>query len=217
MESSFPLDCSRLGLLGGSFDPIHVGHLIIADTLAYRLDLDHVVFLPAANPPHKTGQPLSSPEARLEMIRLSIAGVSGFSASEADLRREGPSYTVDMLTEIRQKVSDRTQLCFLMGMDSLRDFPNWHRPGEIAALAELGVARRPGVDVSQIDIEFQVPEARGRIQIINVPLIDIASSNIRERVRTKRPFRFHVTPAVAEYIIGNRLYESSARPGSDLS
>ena len=217
MESPFPIDCSRLGLLGGSFDPVHVGHLIVAETLAYRLDLDHVVFLPAANPPHKAGQPLSPPEARLEMIRLSIAGVDGFSVSQADLGGEGPSYTVDMLAEIRSRVSDRTELCFLMGMDSLRDFPNWHLPGRIAELAELGVARRPGVDVSRIDIELQVPEARGRIRIINVPLIDISSSDIRDRVRTSRPFRFHVTPAVADYITGHRLYQSSPEPGSGLS
>ena len=210
MDSSFPLDCSRLGLLGGSFDPIHVGHLIVAETLAYRLNLDHVVFLPAANPPHKAGQALSPREARLEMIRLSIAGADGFSVSQADLRRPGPSYTVDMLTELQARVADRTELCFLMGMDSLRDFPNWRRPGKIAELAELGVARRPGVDVSQTDIEIQVPEARGRIHIINVPLIDISSSDIRDRARTNRPFRFHVTPTVADYILHHHLYQSSS-------
>ncbi len=193
-------------MLGGTFDPIHIGHLIVAEALAYRLELDHVVFLPAANPPHKSGQPLSSAEDRLEMIRRSIAGASGFSVSEADLLRPGPSYTADMLTEIRDRVSSGTGLYFLMGMDSFRDFPTWYEPGRIGELAWLGVARRPGVDVSMIDIERQVPETRDRISIVNVPLIDISSSDIRERIRIGRNYRFHVTPTVADYIQDRGLY-----------
>lgn len=206
MNSSFPLDVPRLGLLGGTFDPIHVGHLIVAEALAYRLGLDHVVFLPAANPPHKSGQPLSSSSDRLEMIRLSIAGAKGFSVSQVDLQRPGPSYTADMLAEVRARVDRDTKLYFLMGMDSFRDFPSWFEPGKIGKLAHLGVARRPGVDVSMIDIERQVPETRGKIAIVNVPLIDISSSDIRERIRIGRNFRFHVAPAVADFIRENRLY-----------
>lgn len=209
MQRSFPLNCSKLGLLGGSFDPIHVGHLIVAEILAYRLDLDHVVFLPAANPPHKPTRELAPGDVRLEMIRRSIEGAPGFSVSEVDLRRPGPSYTADSLAEIRDAVSEDTQLYFLMGMDSLRDFPGWHKPDKVAELARLGVARRPGVDVSQMDIERQVPEARGRIEIVNVPLIDISSSDIRDRVRFGQPFRFQVVPAVAEYILETGLYRDS--------
>ncbi|CAN5722805.1 nicotinate-nucleotide adenylyltransferase [soil metagenome] len=209
MKRSFPLNCSKLGLLGGSFDPIHVGHLIVAEILAYRLDLDHVVFLPAANPPHKPTQEIAPGDVRLEMIRRSIDGVSGFSVSEVDLRRPGPSYTADSLAEIRDAVSENTQLYFLMGMDSLRDFPGWHKPDRVAGLARLGIARRPGVDVSRIDIERQVPEARGRIDIVNVPLIDISSSDIRDRARSSQPFRFQVVPAVAKYIIETGLYRDS--------
>jgi nicotinate-nucleotide adenylyltransferase len=193
-------------LLGGTFDPIHVGHLIVAEALKFRLGIDHVVFLPAANPPHKTGQYLAPAADRLEMIRLSLCGADGFSVSQLDLRRSGPSYTADMLTEIRAGVSDATELYFLMGMDSFRDFPRWYRPGTIGTLARLGVARRPGVDVSVIDVEQQVPETSGKIEIVNVPLIDISSSDIRERVRINRPFRFHVTPTVADYIIDHGLY-----------
>jgi nicotinate-nucleotide adenylyltransferase len=209
MQAATDWNCSRLGLLGGSFDPIHVGHLIVAESLAFHLELDHVVFLPAAHPPHKSGQALAPTRARLEMIRRSIDGASGFSVSAIDLDRPGPSYTSEMLDEIRQRSSHETELYFLMGMDSLRDFPTWHLPGKIAELAQLGVARRPGVDVSRIDIELQVPEARGKIHITSVPLIDISSSNIRDRVRLKRPYRFHVTPAVADYIAEQRLYLSS--------
>lgn len=206
LESSFPLDCSRLGLLGGSFDPIHVGHLIVAEILAYHLALDHVVFLPAAHPPHKSGQTLAPAEDRLEMIRLSIDDVPEFSVSEIDLRRPGPSYTADTVEEVRDRVSSDTELYFLMGMDSLRDFPGWHEPERIARRARLGVARRPGVDVSRVEIEQQVPEARGRVEIISVPLIDISSSDIRDRARTGRPFRFQVPRKVARYISETGLY-----------
>lgn len=206
MNSSIPPECSKLGLLGGSFDPIHIGHLIVAEILADRLELGHVVFLPAAKPPHKLTQSLSPGEVRLEMIRRSIDGVDGFSVSEIDLRRPGPSYTADSLEEVRKTVSRDTDLYFLMGMDSLRDFPGWHRPDKIARLARLGIARRPGVDVSRIDIERQVPEARGRIEIVNVPLIDISSSDIRDRARTGRPFRFQVMPGVADHILETGLY-----------
>ncbi len=209
MQSSFPLDVPRLGLLGGTFDPVHVGHLIVAEALAYRLNIDHVVFLPAANPPHKSGQALAPAEARLEMIRRSIAKESGFSVSQIDLKRPGPSYTADMLTNIHARVEPHTALYFLMGMDSFRDFPSWYQPQVIAELARLGVARRPGVDVSMIDVERQVPETRGKIEIINVPLIDISSSNIRDRVRTNRSYRFHVTPGVADYIEEHGLYRET--------
>ena len=206
MNSSIPPDCSKLGLLGGSFDPIHIGHLIVAEILADRLELDHVVFIPAANPPHKPAQALAPAEVRLEMIRRSIDGVEGFTVSEIDLRRPGPSYTADSLEAVRNVVSSATDLYFLMGMDSLRDFPGWHRPDTIARLARLGIARRPGVDVSRIDVERQVPKARGRIEIVNVPLIDISSSDIRDRARTDRPFRFQVMPGVADYIRETGLY-----------
>lgn len=209
MNNSIPLDCSRLGLLGGSFDPIHVGHLIVAEILAYSLDIDHVVFIPAAHPPHKLAQSLAPADSRLDMIRLSIEGAPNFSVSEIDLRRPGPSYTADTLAEIRDRVSERTEMYFLMGMDSLRDFPGWHRPGRIAEFARLGIARRPGVDVSRAEIEQQVPEARGRVEVVNVPLIDISSSDIRDRVRTGRPFRFQVTPKVADYIVETGLYRNA--------
>ena len=206
MNNTFPPDVPRLGLLGGTFDPVHVGHLIVAEALAFRLGIDHVVFLPAAHPPHKSGQTVAPAADRLEMIRLSLAGAQGFSVSRVDLKRPGLSYTADMLTEIRARVAPTTELYFLMGMDSFRDFPGWRRPDTIGKLARLGVARRPGVDVAIIDVERQVPETRGRIEIVNVPLIDISSSDIRERVRTERSYRFHVAPAVADYIEAHGLY-----------
>ncbi len=206
MVNYWPLDVSRLGVLGGSFDPIHLGHLIIAEILAYELQLDHVLFLPASQPPHKPTQTLAPDSDRSRMIELAIDSVPEFSISTLDLERPGPSYTVDTLEDLKQQASAATELYFLMGMDSLRDFPRWRNPARIAELARLGIARRPGVDVSPREVETLVPIARDRIDIINVPLIDISSSDIRDRVRTGRPYRFQVMPAVATYIQSEGLY-----------
>lgn len=206
MVSEAALSVSRLGILGGSFDPIHIGHLIVAEILAYELALEHVIFLPAGQPPHKPAQTLAPNADRLRMIELSIEGVPEFTISTLDLDRPGPSYTVDTLEQLRSLTGPAVELYFLMGMDSLRDFPGWHRPARIAELARLGVARRPGVDVSPREVEILVPAARGRIDIIDVPLIDISSSDIRDRVRTGRPYRFQVRPAVAQYIQDAGLY-----------
>jgi nicotinate-nucleotide adenylyltransferase len=197
---------SRLGIFGGSFDPIHIGHLIVAEILAYRLELDHVLFLPAARPPHKPGHTLAPNADRLRMIELAIEGAPNFSVSEIDLNRPGPSYTSDTLAELREQVGHDAAFEFLMGMDSLSDFPRWYRPDQIAERARLGVARRPGVDVSARDIEILVPASQGRIDVVAVPLIDISSSDIRDRIRTGQPYRFQVMPGVAEYIRSNGLY-----------
>ncbi len=196
----------RLGILGGSFDPIHIGHLIVAEILAYELKLDHVLFLPAARPPHKLSQTLAPNADRIRMIELAISPVSDFSVSTIDLERPGPSYTVDTLEELRALHGPGTELHFLMGMDSLRDFTRWRQPARIAELAYLGVARRPGVDVSRREIEILVSQARGRINVINVPLIDVSSSDIRDRIRGGRPYRFQVLPEVAAYIEASGLY-----------
>jgi nicotinate-nucleotide adenylyltransferase len=200
------LNVRRLGILGGSFDPVHLGHLIVAEILAYELTLEHVLFLPASQPPHKPTQVLAPNVDRLRMIELAIDAIPEFSVSTLDLDRPGPSFTVDTLEVLKSRVSAATELYFLMGMDSLRDFPRWRNPARIAELARLGVARRPGVDVSPREVELLVPIAHDRIDIIDVPLIDISSSDIRDRVRSGRPYRFQVTPVVARYISETGLY-----------
>lgn len=197
----------RIGIFGGTFDPIHVGHLIVAEIMLYELGLDRIEFLPAGMPPHKPAHKPATDLDREAMIERSIAPEPRFSLNRVDTQRPGPSYTVETLQILRRNLPGDTELLFLMGQDSLRDFPTWHEPRSIAGLARLGVARRPGVDVTVSDIERAVPEAVGRIQLIDVPLLDISSSDIRERVRTGRPFRFQVAPAVADYILEHGLYQ----------
>jgi len=197
---------NRIGVFGGTFDPVHVGHLIIAEVMRHRLALSHVVFLPAGRPPHKPTQDLASNTDRVNMLRLSIADSAHFSVSTIDIVRDGPSFTADSLQLLHAELEQHTEMYFLMGQDSLRDFPNWRRPESIARQARLGVARRPGVDVSVDDVIEAVPELNGRVEFIEVPLIDISSRQIREAIRTGGPFRFQVVAGVADYIAEHRLY-----------
>lgn len=197
----------RIGIFGGTFDPIHLGHLIIAEELRYRLALDRILFLPAGRPPHKTDREISPNQQRLEMLEMAIADNPHFAVSTVDLKRPGLSYTADSLAVLQAEFPDR-ELYFLMGQDSLRDFPTWHEPGRIVRQARLGVALRPGVVVDIDTIVRQVPAAAGRIKLIDVPLIQIASRLIRQRVREGRPITYQVPRAVEGYIRAHGLYRA---------
>jgi nicotinate-nucleotide adenylyltransferase len=195
----------RVGVFGGTFDPVHVGHLIVANDLRHALRLDRLLYVPAGRPPHKTGQLVTDDADRLAMLRLALADDPAAEISTADLDRVGPSYTADLLAILAAELAP-ARLVFLMGEDSLRDLPNWSRPGEIATLAELAVAARPGVDFDLESVYARVPEARGRIAFAPTALIDVASSDVRRRVAEGRPIRHLVPRAVEEYIRARGLY-----------
>ena len=196
----------RLGVFGGSFDPVHVGHLIIGEILRHELRLDTVLFLPAGRPPHKPEQELAADRHRVEMLELALCDAPGFEISTLDLDRPGSSYTATTLELLRDELSPGTELFFLMGQDSLRDFPKWRHPGRIAQLATLAVALRPGVEVDVRDITGAVPETAGRIQLVSVPLIGVSSRDVRGRIRNGEAFRFQVPNLVANYIASHGLY-----------
>jgi nicotinate-nucleotide adenylyltransferase len=197
---------TRIGVFGGSFDPVHVGHLIVADVLRHALELERVIFLPAGRPPHKPTQTLASDADRLAMLRLALGSETGFEISTVDLDRPGFSYTAESLRVLREQLPTDCELYFLIGQDSLRDFPTWHAPDEIARQARLGVALRPGVDATVADVNRAVPETIGRVELVRVPLIDVASSALRASIRAGGPFRFQVPPAVADYVAERGLY-----------
>jgi len=196
----------KLAIFGGTFDPVHIGHLIIAEIMRHHLGLEQVIFLPAGRPPHKPDQVLSSDNDRLEMLRLAIADTPSFTISTVDIDRPGASYTADTLLTLQQQAGTDCELFFLMGQDSLRDFPTWHRPDLIAQRARLLVALRPGVTVSLADVERAVPETTGRVELVPVPLIGVSSSEIRRSVRSGGPYRYQVLPSVADYITQHDLY-----------
>lgn len=198
-------EAPRIGVFGGTFDPIHIGHLIIATELRHALRLDRLLFVPTGQPPHKADQAVTADADRLAMLELAIAGDPAFEISTLDLERAGPSYTADLLRLLSAQFPD-ARLFFLMGEDSLRDLPNWHQPDAILALAELGIASRPEIDLDLADIYERLPSARGRVQIVPTTLIDISSSDLRQRVRDGRPIRYLVPAAVEAYIMSNNLY-----------
>jgi nicotinate-nucleotide adenylyltransferase len=204
---------ARLGIFGGTFDPIHNGHLLIAEEFREQLQLDRVLFLPAGQPPHKIGRPISPIHHRLAMLHLAIRGEPAFGVSYVDVQRSGPCYTADSLAILRAQYPG-DELFFLMGEDSLADLPNWHDPNRIAAQAILAVALRPGVTIDLERVIAAVPAARDRILLIRAPLIQIAASDIRRRVAAGHTIRYHVPREVEDYIYRHRLYVHAATPST---
>lgn len=201
---------NAIGVFGGTFDPIHHGHLIIAGELRFRLGLDQVLFLPAGRPPHKTDQDITPDHHRLAMLETALAGDPTLAVSYVDIEREGLSYTADSM-RVHQQLYPEAEIMFLMGQDSFRDLPHWHEPRRIAEMVRIGVAMRPGVVVDVENIFSRIPETEGRVDFVDVPLIQIASSDIRRRVRSNEPIRYHVPVPVEEYIQQHGLYRHAGR------
>jgi nicotinate-nucleotide adenylyltransferase len=199
----------RIGVFGGTFDPVHVGHLLVATYALDTLNLDKLLFVPAGRPPHKPGQIVSLDADRWAMLELAIAGRPGFELSDADLVREGPSYTVDLLERLANSF-DNDQLYFVIGADALRDFHMWHQPASIPALATIAVAGRPGVEVDIAAAVHLTPALRGRVVEIGIPLIDVSATTIRERVRDGRPIWYQTPQPVEQYIVEHGLYLTPA-------
>ncbi len=197
---------TRLGILGGTFDPPHYGHLILAEMAADGLSLDCVLFVPAADPPHK-GALRASAEHRAALVERAIAGNPRFALSRVDLDRPGPHYTADMLRLLRQEFP-AAELVFLIGSDSLRDLPKWSRPGELIRLARLGVMHRPGSAPDLAQLEQGIPGIRERVDWIDAPQIDISATNLARRVSAGLSIRYQTPDAVRAYIEAHNLYRN---------
>jgi len=196
------------GLLGGTFDPIHNGHLAIAAAVRAALDLAGVVFIPAGIPPHKPGQPVSPAADRRAMVELAIADEPAFSLSTIELDRPGRSYTVDTLAAL---AGDRFEvpggLEFILSAEAFAGFPTWHQPARILDLARLAVVPRAGARQLDRDwLDANLPGWRDRVDFVDGPLVDVSASVIRDRVRAGRSIAGLVPPAVADYIHRHHLY-----------
>lgn len=202
----------RLGLFGGSFDPVHNGHLLLAETCREAARLDQVLFMPACVPPHKRDRSLSTATQRLEMLRLAIGGNEHFALSSLELDRGGVSYTVDTLHQLHAEDSAR-ELCLLLGADSLKDLPLWREPAEICRLAELIVVRRPGLPPLDFSIlsPFVAAERIERFERsqVEMPLMELSSTDLRQRAATGRSLRYRTPRAVEAYIHTHHLYQSA--------
>ncbi|NLE76629.1 MAG: nicotinate-nucleotide adenylyltransferase [Chloroflexi bacterium] len=196
----------RIGLLGGSFDPIHYGHLILAEEARHSLSLDRVVFVPAGQPPHKRGRVLSASQHRLAMTERAIASEPAFVASRLDLDRPGPHYTVDLVRLFLGQAASGAELFFLMGADSLEDLLTWRDPAGLLALCQVAAFSRPGHLPDTEWLAQRLPAVRERVRVIPMPLIGISASDIRQRVRQGRPIRYLLPEAVRDYIVAEGLY-----------
>jgi len=196
-----------IGVLGGTFDPVHVGHLIIAEEARLRLGLSQVAFVPTGQPWLKQDRDISSGEHRLEMIRLAIAPNAFFRASTVDLERPGPSYTVDTLAALKRELGQEANLYFILGLDALAGLPTWKEPQKIVELCHLVAARRSeAMDLDLQSLERSIPGISSRVIILDNPLIDISSSDIRHRVAEGKSIHEMVPEAVERYIRERRLY-----------
>ena len=189
----------KIGLMGGSFDPIHLGHLRAAENAREALSLDEVLFVPAASPPHKLDLRLSPARDRLAMVELATAGNPSFVASDVELRRAGPSYTADTLAELKRERPE-DELFLIVGSDTLGEMASWHEPARIFALSTIAVASRPGVDGTLAS----PPQAR--VVRVEGPGLFLSASEVRRLVREGRSVRYLVPEAVSHYITRHRLY-----------
>ena len=205
--SSNALPASRVGALGGSFDPPHYGHLALAETARVQLGLGHVFFVPAGTPPHKRYQAISSPEDRAAMTLAAIADNPYFSLSRIDLDRPGPHYTVEMLALLRDQHPHVTDWYFLMGEDSLRDLPTWYDPQGILEHAHIAVMPRLGKRVDRAALIEALPQLVDRLVWLDVPSVNFAATDLRRRIVEGLPLRYLVPAEVESYILKNGLYE----------
>jgi nicotinate-nucleotide adenylyltransferase len=197
---------ARIGLLGGTFNPPHLGHLVCAAEAYEQLGLDKVLLVPVNEPPHKAAEADPGVDHRVEMCRRAVAGDDRLAVSRVEADVPGRSYTVDTLRRLHDRRPE-DELTFILGGDQARDVPAWREPEAILALATLGVAERE--DVKRADITetlCSVEGARGRVTFFDMPRIDLSSSLIRRRVAQGRPVRYLVTDPVAEYIAAEGIY-----------
>jgi nicotinate-nucleotide adenylyltransferase len=196
----------RIGVFGGTFDPIHHGHLVAAEEVRVVCGLDRVVFMPAGTPPHKLGQRVTPAEHRLEMVQLGIAANPYFTCSTIDIDRPGPSFTVTMLELLHDRWGPETDIYFIMGRDSLADLPNWHQPLRLIELAHIVVVDRPRYEVDMAHLEKTLPGISECVEFVHIPGMAIASSEIQRRVRAGLPIKYQVPDVVEAYIYAQNLY-----------
>jgi nicotinate-nucleotide adenylyltransferase len=198
----------KLGILGGTFDPPHFGHLRMAEAALMQLSLDKVLFAPVGVQPLKQDHPATAPEHRARMVELAIADDPRFILSRADLDRPGPHYTVDLLVIIQQQYP-KAALWFIMGEDSLSDLPRWREPAQVIQLARLAVLRRPGYEPNWATLDRALPDLRTRIDWIEHAEIDISARDIRQRVQCGLPVAPFVPARVIDYLVAQDLYSDS--------
>ncbi len=198
----------RAGIFGGTFDPPHIGHLILAAEAHQQLKLDKVFFVLAADPPHKQDRDITAISHRLAMLEFALEDQPKFQISRVEMDRPGPHFALDSLKQFHRELPE-SDLIYLIGGDSLRDFPSWKRPDEITSLVtKIGVMRRPFTELNLESLIEEIPELERKLEFINTPLLEISSREIRNRVAKGGHFRNYLHRPVFDYIVKEQLYKS---------
>ena len=199
----------NIGILGGTFDPVHLAHLSIADAAMDRAKLERVLFIPAGQPRLKQAEPSASVDQRLEMVRLATQDHPGFDVCDIEAHRLGPTYTVDTLVELSNKLGPTANLCFILGMDVLGQLDRWKDPEKVLGLCRLLALDRPGEQDFNWDGFYErVPAAKSRVQVVTGPLVDVSATEIRRLAAAGEPLTGQVPDAVAAYIRQQGLYQT---------
>lgn len=197
----------RIGIMGGTFDPVHNGHLVIAKSVAEQLGLDRVLFIPAGNPNFKQGQRLASAADRAHMVELAIEGEALFELDLREVERPGITYTADTLEELAQ-CYEGTQLFFIMGTDSAITLPDWKRAADVARLCTIVVAKRPGQSTQQMRDALAASSIDFDIVYLDVPQVDVSSTQLREQIAQGQDVSDMIPPSVAAFLAETGLYQS---------
>lgn len=207
MDTAMEMENKKIGLMGGTFDPVHYGHLLIAENAYEQFQLDEVIFMPTGSSPHKDENQILGAKERLEMIELAIAGNPHFSCSDYEIQKSGISYTYLTLQELHKQLHG-CRLYFIMGADSLAYFSSWKRPDEISRLSTILAAVRDGLDIEELlPMRSLLYKQYGtQVGFINTPNFSVSSHNIRQRVLQQHSIRYLVPDAVEEYIRQHHIY-----------
>ncbi len=200
-----------IGILGGTFDPIHYAHLAIAEEARTQVGLERVVFVPAGQPPHKLDEVITPAHHRLAMLKLALASNPHFLISQVDLERPGPCYTADTLALLQEKWGPEAELYFIIGADSLLEMHTWYHPERIIELARLIVAPRLGRSFHLAQLEKSLPGLSRRVLTIQTPLLEISSTDLRRRVREGKSIKYYLPEEVEAYIFEHGLYRGEGR------
>ncbi len=196
----------RIGVFGGTFDPPHLGHMILASEACDQLNLDKVLWVLTASPPHKRIQVISPVEVRLELLQTALSKADEFEISRVDMDRPGPHYALDTVRLLKEQYTD-DEIIYLMGGDSLRDLPIWYESEKfVEECSELGVMRRPGDEINVEIVKNSNPDIAKKIRFVEAPLLEISSREIRERISSGRIFRYYLLEDVYKLIQKKRYY-----------
>ena len=199
----------NVGIMGGTFDPVHNGHLILADTAREQLNLGEIIFIPAGQPWLKTERIITPSQHRLQMLRLALEDKACFRISGMEIKRSGPTYTIDTITALKKRLNAEDELFFILGQDSLMQLPQWRDAPNLVQLCYLVAAPRPGVKKPDLKaLETEIPGITQRVMLMKKPLVDISATDIRERVARGLSVRHLVPGPVNRYIKEQRLYIS---------